>query len=126
MKKIAVPIIRNLEINDHFGSSTHFQTYTIDSENSIMKDEVLITGQGCACKSELPKLLKDKGINTVLVSGIGEGAVNVLKRFGLEVIKGCRGNADDLVNRFVKNDLENSDVFCNSHNDSKGSHQCSH
>ncbi|MDO9511147.1 MAG: NifB/NifX family molybdenum-iron cluster-binding protein [Bacteroidales bacterium] len=126
MKKIAVPIQANHNINEHFGSSDQFIIYTINTENKISGSEIFNSTNGCGCKSDLASQLSAKGVSIMLASGMGAGAVNVLTQSGISVVRGCSGNAELLVKQYLNNELADSGSSCHHDHHHDGQHQCNH
>lgn len=118
--KIAVPVTQKNEIDEHFGHCQFYQVYSIDN-NAIESVEIVNSPQGCGCKSNIAQVLSDKGVKVMLAGGIGEGAVNVLNYYGIQVIKGCIGNAEYNVDLYLKGALRDNGSSCHSH-----SHDCNH
>lgn len=122
MKKIAVPVDINNQIEDHFGHCDHYEIFTISNENKIVKIETLEAAQGCGCKSNIASVLAENGITIMLAGGIGEGAINVLNQCNIEVIRGCSGETKEIVNKYLKGKIIDSGESCLHHEDQ----QCSH
>ncbi len=123
--KIAVPVKSNNEIDDHFGHCEAFKIFEISENNTIKDIENVPSPQGCGCKSNIASVLAAKGVNTMLAGGIGMGAINVLANSGINVIKGCAGNAEALVKQYAAGELKDSGSTCRHHH-GNGEHQCSH
>ena len=124
MKKIAIPVDINDELEDHFGQCDHYEIYTI-SNNKIVTVEPLTAEQGCGCKSNISSVLAEHGVTVMLAGGIGQGAINVLTNCNIEVIRGCSGNTNDLINSYLNGTLIDSGESCLSH-DHDHKHECSH
>jgi predicted Fe-Mo cluster-binding NifX family protein len=72
--------------------------------------------------------LKD-GVSLMLAGGIGGGAINVLNNSGIEVIRGCSGDATEVVRMYLKGLVEDSGSSCHqheAHHQDGGTHTCSH
>ncbi|HSQ46315.1 MAG TPA: NifB/NifX family molybdenum-iron cluster-binding protein [Lutibacter sp.] len=127
MKKIAVPVDINNQIEDHFGHCDHYEIFTISNENKIVKIQTLETAQGCGCKSNISNILAENGITIMLASSIGDGAINVLNQCNIEVIRGCSGETTEIVNKYLKGKIIDSGESCLHHEDKHSQvHQCSH
>ena len=59
----------------------------------------------------------------VLAGSMGEGAVSVLQGHGIEVHRGCSGDAGKAVEAFVAGEWKDSGVGCSAHGSEVG-HQC--
>lgn len=121
--KIAVPT-RDNKVDDHFGHCDHYTIYSIENKK-IIAQETLQSPQGCGCKSDIASQLHQMGVEILLAGNMGEGAKNVLERNSIQVLRGCSGNTDDVVNAFLCGSLTDSGVGCASHEAHHGEHhQC--
>jgi predicted Fe-Mo cluster-binding NifX family protein len=127
MKKIALPVISANKIDDHFGHCEKYAIYTVSDQNEIVGVEELESEQGCGCKSNIAGTLAKMGVSEMLAGGIGNGAVNVLANSGIKVVRGCSGNASDVVKEFLSGKIFDSGINCvqHEHHHDEG-HQCSH
>ena len=129
--KIAIPVTNNNQIDDHFGHCDYYSIYTISETNEIGDKKIIESEQGCGCKSSIAGILADEGVTVMLAGGIGAGAINKLSSFGIEVIRGCSGNADDLVLQFINGLIKDSGSSCQTHEHHHGEghqhgHTCNH
>lgn len=119
MKKIAVPITRNNQIEDYFGRSKFYEIYTFSNNNEIVDLQLLESEQGCGCKSNIVSIL----------ANVGDKAMNKLNDAGIGVIRGCSGNSADVILEFVEDEISDSGVSCLQHNQNHRSghdHVCNH
>ncbi|MDQ2178747.1 MULTISPECIES: NifB/NifX family molybdenum-iron cluster-binding protein [Marinifilum] len=123
--KIAVPVTSNKQVDGHFGHCEFYNIYTISEQNEIVGSEIMDSPQGCGCKSNIAPLLAEAGVKVMLAGGIGQGAINVLYNNGIEVVRGCSGNADELVQQFISGMVEDSGETCNHQHGADG-HSCNH
>ncbi|MDP2844088.1 MAG: NifB/NifX family molybdenum-iron cluster-binding protein, partial [Acetobacterium sp.] len=94
--KIALPTRENL-IDSHFGHCEYYTVFTIDtSSKEILNQEIIASPAGCGCKSNIATTLKEMGVKLLLAGNMGEGAVNVLSKSGIEVVRGCTGNVKEV------------------------------
>lgn len=119
MTKIAIPTRGEL-VDDHFGHCEAYTIYSIE-DRSIKETEIYEAPKGCGCKSDIAPRLKEKGVTLLLAGNIGEGALNVLRSVGIEVIRGCSGRAEKVVEAYLAGNITDSGIGCSSHD-----HQCSH
>ncbi len=129
MRKIAVPITANKQIDGHFGHCEFYGVYTVSESNEITGFEKLDSPQGCGCKSNIAAVLAQKGVTVMLAGGIGGGAINVLNSYGIEVVRGCSGTADEVVKQFISGAIADSGKSCAAHEQHHGGghgHQCNH
>ncbi len=123
--KIAVPT-RGKVVDDHFGHCEAYTIFTIDSNNAIEKAESMPAPAGCGCKSNIGGVLQEMGVTILLAGNMGDGALNVLNRHGIDVYRGCAGNVHQLVEVFLQGNVDDSGEGCHQHDHHDGEHQCSH
>jgi predicted Fe-Mo cluster-binding NifX family protein len=125
--KIAVPVTGSNQIDGHFGHCDYYSVFTISENNEIENVQTIKSEQGCGCKSNIAGVLANNGVTVMLAGGIGEGAINVLKNHGIEVVRGCSGNAAAIVNSYIKGNVTDSGQSCLQHQHHNGQghpHQC--
>lgn len=125
MKKIAIPVDSNNQLEDHFGHCDHYEIYTVLNDNQIVSVQTLESEQGCGCKSNIASVLVENGVTVMLAGGIGAGAINVLNKCNIDVIKGCSGDTKEIINNYIEGKIIDSGESC-SHHGHDHSHQCSH
>jgi predicted Fe-Mo cluster-binding NifX family protein len=127
MKKIALPVTFSNQIDGHFGHCEMYSVYSISDANEISGINTINSEQGCGCKSNIAGTLAAQGVTVMLAGGIGNGAINVLNSHGIEVIRGCSGNATETVQKFLAGTLEDSGESCQQHEHHHGQeHLSSH
>ncbi|WP_372754627.1 NifB/NifX family molybdenum-iron cluster-binding protein [Labilibaculum sp.] len=122
--KIAVPVKSNREVDSHFGHCEFYNLFTISEDSKIIDVQKMESPQGCGCKSNIAPILAEAGVTVMLAGGIGNGAINVLKNSGIEVIRGCSGNVDNLVAQYVAGMVADSGSSCQQNHED--GHTCSH
>ena len=123
MKKIAIPVDQNNQIEDHFGQCEFYEIYSVVERNKIAEVEILESEQGCGCKSNIASVLAENGVTVMLAGGIGQGAINVLNQCNIEVVRGCAGTTKEIVKQYLEGAVLDSGETCDhTHHD----HQCSH
>jgi predicted Fe-Mo cluster-binding NifX family protein len=121
--KIAVPVTDKNQINGHFGHSDSYGVYTITDKNEIRDVKSINAPEGCGCKSDIADKLASDGVTHMLAGGIGDGAMNVLNGRGINVIRGCSGDATEVVKLFLSGLVEDSGESCLHH---EGHHNHEH
>jgi predicted Fe-Mo cluster-binding NifX family protein len=127
--KIAVPVTTNNQIDSHFGHCDTYKVYTIADNGEIKDSQIIPSPQGCGCKSNIAGVLSSQGVSIMLAGGIGEGAINVLKRSGIIVLRGCQGDADMVVKLYATGKISDSGSSCQQHYQHHGGehdHVCNH
>ena len=99
--KIAVPVTKDNLIDGHFGHCESYNVYTISDKNEITEIRNVASPQGCGCKSDIASVLASDGVSIMLAGGIGGGAINVLNNSGIQVIRGCSGNAVEVIKLYM-------------------------
>jgi predicted Fe-Mo cluster-binding NifX family protein len=125
--KLAVPTTQNNKVDAHFGHCEYFTVFTVQ-DGEIKNTEIVESPQGCGCKSNIVSILKEMGVEVMLAGNMGGGAVNVLNSHGINVYRGCEGDAKNLVEEFIKGELVDSGESCHQHenHNHEDGHQCGH
>lgn len=127
MKKIAIPITENNRLDDHFGHCAFYGIYTISDNNEIIDIQTIKSTQGCGCKSNIAAVLSGMGVSIMIAGGIGDGAIHVLNSQGIKVIRGCSGNANDVINQYLAGNITDSGSSCSQHgHHHSGESACNH
>jgi len=125
--KIAVPVKSDNQIDSHFGHCESYGIYTITENNEIAETSKVLSRQGCGCKSDIASVLATDGVTLMIAGGIGAGAINVLNNSGIEVIRGCEGDATEVVKLYLAGLVEDSGSSCHQHDaHHQDGHQCNH
>jgi len=131
--KIAVPVTSDNQIDGHFGHCESYSVFTITENKEIAEKKSVRSPQGCGCKSDIASVLAADGVSVMLAGGIGGGAINVLNNSGIEVVRGCAGDATEVVKLYLKGLVEDSGSSCKQHeahhghgHDHEQGHTCSH
>jgi predicted Fe-Mo cluster-binding NifX family protein len=127
--KIAVPVTINGLVDEHFGHCEYYNIYTISENNEIQNVQSIKSVEGCGCKSNIAHDLAKGGVTMMLAGGIGGGAINVLNSAGIEVVRGCSGNASEIVKQYIAGLLSDSGESCQQHehhHGNDGDHVCKH
>lgn len=121
--KIALPTTQLQTVDAHFGHCEFYTIFTISDQKVVVNSETLASPQGCGCKSNIAGVLRDKGVTLMLAGNIGMGAINVLNNNGIEVIRGCQGNINNVVVTYLSGNLQDSGLTCSHH---EQGHSCKH
>lgn len=110
-QKIAVPVVNGI-LSAHFGHCQHFYIAdVIDGEIKQITEEVPPPHE----PGVIPSWLRSKGVNTVLVGGVGQKAVNLFMQFGIKPVIGVpEKDPRELIEDFLSDKLI------------AGANQCSH
>lgn len=120
--KIAVTY-DNGEVFQHFGRTEQFKVYDVQDDKVVASEVIGSDGLG---HGALAGLLDKNSIDVLICGGIGGGAVNALSEAGIEVCAGSAGNTDQVVEAYLKGELESTGVNCDHHGEehSCGEHGC--
>ena len=122
--KIAIPT-RGSIVDDHFGHCENYTVFTIDEKQQIIHSETLPSPQGCGCKSDIASVLQQMGVSVLLAGNMGNGALNVLTRHQIQVLRGNSGDVRKLAEAFLQGQVGDSGEGCHEHH-GEGEHVCSH
>lgn len=111
--KIALPSRQN-RIDDHFGHCEYFTVFTIEGKE-IVSEETITSPEGCGCKSNIAQQLAQMNVTMMLAGNMGQGAVDVLNRSGIDVIRGCSGDIRETALAYINGTLIDSGVACAEH-----------
>ena len=120
---IAVPTRTDRSVDDHFGHCAQFTLFSVSDEKAVQEAGIVFSPPGCGCKSNIASVLRQKGVSILLAGNMGAGAMGVLQRQGIEVHRGCAGDAGKAVEAFVAGEWKDSGVGCSAHGSETG-HQC--
>lgn len=110
--KIAIPTTSNLTVDSHFGHCEYFTVYETDNEKNVLNFEQLDSGSECGCKSGIASTLKEMGVSILLAGNIGAGAIQVLANNGISTIRGCSGEINDVLKKYLDGNLIDSGLTC--------------
>ena len=113
--KIAVPVTTDNQIDGHFGHCESYGVFTISDSKEITEIRSVESPAGCGCSSDIGSTLSTDGVTLMLAGGIGDGALNKLNSSGIEVIRGCSGNATEVVKLFIAGLVEDNGSSCDHH-----------
>lgn len=112
--KIAIPT-RNGEVDDHFGHCQHYTILHANAQGQIFRTEILASPQGCGCKSDIAEQLAQMGISVMLAGNMGSGAFNKLTAQGIQVVRGCKGNVEEIGRLWFAGKLTDNNNACAHH-----------
>ncbi|AWK51967.1 dinitrogenase iron-molybdenum cofactor biosynthesis protein [Clostridium beijerinckii] len=113
--KIALPTRQNI-IDSHFGHCEYYTIFTVDNNTKeIVNEETLASPAGCGCKSNIATTLSEIGVEIMLAGNMGQGAVNVLKNAGIEVLRGCSGDVKTVALNWLNGSVSDSGELCDEH-----------
>ena len=117
MKRIAVTY-ENGQVFQHFGHTEAFKIYEVEGDKVVSSEVIESNGVG---HGALAGLLSDYTIDALICGGIGGGAMAALNEAGIEVCAGAEGDADAVVEAYLKGELTSTGVNCDHHGEG---HSC--
>lgn len=107
------------KVFEHFGRTEQFKVYEIN-DGKVESSEIL-SSDGVGHEA-LADLLAEKDIKVLICGGMGSGAKAALEDAGLEVYSGQSGDADEVVESYLKGEIESQGVNCDHHDEEE--HSC--
>jgi predicted Fe-Mo cluster-binding NifX family protein len=100
--KICVPTLEDKgldsQISPHFGRAPKFIVSDTDLDDEL---EVLDnTAEHFGGMAKTPEIIRDAGVDAILVSGIGPRAIRMFEQMGIRVFAGASGTAGDALEDF--------------------------
>ena len=123
MKKIVLPT-RDGRIDDHFGHCAFYTIVETDDNGQVVSTEEMPSPQGCGCKSNIAAEFQKMGVDVMLAGNMGAGALAKLNSHGVEVVRGCSGTVEDVLEAYLAGNLKDSGEGCHAHADD--GHVCQH
>lgn len=124
--KIAIPF-EDGAILPHFGKATKFKIYTV--ENDVVASSEVCDTDGVG-HEDVALWLVVRGVNAVICSNIGPGALGALAAAGVDALAGVQGDADEAIEQLLAGTLEAvSTATCGGHGGGCGGHcggHCGH
>lgn len=111
---IAIPEAQG-KVNQHFGRSTSFAIIEINESRDIVSMKTISTEGLQHQHSGLASILKEQGAETVIVGGIGQGAIQGLEDRGMTVLYGATGAIKDVASSFAQDKFVSNKKVCNHH-----------
>jgi len=109
--KIAVTN-ENGQVFQHFGRTESFRVYDVEDKKVLSVETLNSNGVG---HEALAELLAEYKIDVLICGGMGAGAAQALKAAGIEVVSGAAGYADEVVQLYLRGELETEGVNCDHH-----------
>jgi predicted Fe-Mo cluster-binding NifX family protein len=109
-RKIAVPIDENGILDAHFGHCKFFELFDVADDKIIDEMKVIPPPHQ---PGVLPKWLADEGATDIIAGGMGQMAIQIFNKNGVNVFVGAeRVSGKQLVESFLKGDLQLLSNYC--------------
>jgi len=124
MDVIAVPLLSG-EFCPHFGGAEQFLLFRVDREMATI-DGTETRNAPPHKPGGLPRWLSEQGVTAVLVGRLGDRALKMMSRLGIDVVAGVSGlNPERIVRAFLDGTLASGDGRCDGTGHGHGqAHQC--
>lgn len=109
--KIAVACM-GTQVSPHFGHCEQLLIYHTDQREIVSETSIPNPPHK---PGFLPNFLADQGVETVIVGGIGGGAIEIFNERGITVITGAQGGARTAVEAFITGTLQSTGTQCYEH-----------
>lgn len=109
--KVAIPTV-GTRVDEHFGHARAFTVFTLSDAQEVVEIETFLPPSGCGCQSTVGLTMQAKGVSTLLVGNIGQGAINKMAEHGIKVIRGCQGEVADVLERWMKGEIADQNILC--------------
>ena len=108
--KIAMPVA-NGQVNPHFGTSREFAV--LELENGKVVNTKKISAEGLQHNhGGLAGLVKNEGVDAVIVGGIGGHMLEALQSMGLKVVAGAAGEINAVAEAYAAGTLVTKPSIC--------------
>jgi predicted Fe-Mo cluster-binding NifX family protein len=122
---IAIPTTEG-RLHEHFGGSTQFSFVQTDPAQRKILGIRIVTAPPHA-PGLFPRWLREQGANVVIAGGIGQRALDLFARQGIEVRAGEAGaTVESLAAAYLNGQLVNKPEGCAHHHDDAGEHPHHH
>ena len=96
-------------VSAHFGRCSSYTLIEIKEGQILNKEEIPNPGHQ---PGFLPQYLSEKGVNCIIAGGMGPRAQGLFAQKNIETIIGVQGAVDEVIEKFVKQELEAGDDLC--------------
>lgn len=107
--KVAISIDRKF-VSAHFGRCPEYLIAEIKDSKIIKSESFPNPGHA---PGFIPEFLHSKGVNAIICGGIGTRATDIFNSYGIKVIAGVTGDANETLDSFMKKTLKaNEESLC--------------
>ena len=96
-------------VSAHFGRCSTYTIVVIQEGQILEREEIPNPGHQ---PGFLPQFLSEKGVNCIIAGGMGPRAQTLFAQKNIETIIGVQGNIDEVIEKFIKEDLEAGNDLC--------------
>jgi len=106
--KVAIST-ENGYVSSHFGRCPSYTIVEIREGKITGREEIPSPGHQ---PGFLPRYLAEKGVHCIIAGGMGPRAQDLFAQNNIETITGVQGQIDDVIEKFLKNELEAGKDLC--------------
>jgi predicted Fe-Mo cluster-binding NifX family protein len=96
-------------VSAHFGRCQSYTIVEIKEGQVLSREEIPNPGHQ---PGFLPEYLSEKGVNCIIAGGMGPRAQGLFAQKNIETIIGVQGTIDEVIEKFIKQELEAGDDLC--------------
>lgn len=120
--KIAMPYDRG-RVNQHFGQSREFAIFELEGDK-IINTKIINSEDLCHNHEGLAGILKEDGVEAVILGGIGHHMLVALQALGFQITTGASGDAATVAADYARGSLITSNIdICSCSGEEDRSHQ---
>lgn len=114
-------------VSEHFGNAETFRIFTLNPTGQITGTEIIPGSGECGCRSGIANVLAERGVSVLLTGSMGRGSHTLLQRSKINVVRGCSGEIETVINEFLDGNLSDQGDSCTGHaKDHVEGHLCNH
>lgn len=103
-------------VSPHFGESDSYTIVEVE-KSGIVKEFQIASPFFCQHRTcSLPNLIREQKADAIIAGSMGKRAMNIFKKYGIEVVTGASGNAKVALNDYLSGNLKGF-VECKHHED---------
>jgi len=99
-------------VSAHFGRCGSYTIVEIKEGITLNREEIPNPGHQ---PGFLPQYLSEKGVNCIIAGGMGPRAQGLFAQKSIETITGVQGSVDEVIEKFIKQELEPGGDLCEHH-----------
>jgi predicted Fe-Mo cluster-binding NifX family protein len=96
-------------VSAHFGRCPSYTIVDIKEGQILNREEIPNPGHQ---PGFLPQFLSQRGVNCIIAGGMGPRAQALFSQKNIETIIGVQGPIDEVINKFINQELESGDDLC--------------
>ena len=108
-------------VSAHFGRCQSYTIVEIKEKQMLSREEIPNPGHQ---PGFLPQYLSEKGINCIIAGGMGPRAQGLFAQKNIETIIGVQGTIDEIIEKFIRQELEAGDDLCGHQHEAEAHSPC--